>query len=79
MHHIPGIPTSQIEIEWIFSIVGILMALCKCHLQIGNLDKLVFVNKNWPSYHGLVVSNPPTLHVACDVESNLIIELEVEF
>lgn len=44
-----GIPRSQIEIEWIFSIDGILTAFCRCHLQIDNLDKLISVNKNWPS------------------------------
>jgi hypothetical protein len=33
--------------EHIFSLVGILTNLKKCHLQSKNLEKLVFVNKNW--------------------------------
>jgi hypothetical protein len=46
--HIIGILTIQIAVENIFSIVGILMALCRCHLQIENLDKVIIANKNWP-------------------------------
>jgi hypothetical protein len=61
VHHILGIPTNQIETEWIFSIVGILMALCKCHLQIGNLDKLIFINKKWPSYPWISCVKPTNL------------------
>jgi hypothetical protein len=34
---------SQITIEKIFYLVGI------CHLQSNNLDKLIFVSKNWPN------------------------------
>jgi hypothetical protein len=40
--HIFGILTIQIEIEHIFSIVGILVALCRCPFQIKNLDKVFF-------------------------------------
>jgi hypothetical protein len=46
--HIFNIPTSQIETKYIFSIAGILMALQRCCLQIEILDKLIFINKNWP-------------------------------
>ncbi len=38
-----GIPTSQIETEWIFLIVGILVALKKCQLQTNHLDQ----SKGW--------------------------------
>jgi hypothetical protein len=65
----------QIEIERIFFIVGILIALCKCYFQTKNLDKLIFVNKNWPS-------NPHVgcpLASTCEVVSNIIEELDVEF
>jgi hypothetical protein len=37
---------SQIEIEKIFSLPGILTNLRKCRLQSKNLKKLNFVNKN---------------------------------
>jgi hypothetical protein len=42
-----SISTNQIEIKMISSIVEIFISLCKCHLQIDNLNKLIFVNKNW--------------------------------
>jgi len=35
----------QIEIERIFSLVGILTNFMRCHLQTKNLEKLIFVNK----------------------------------
>ncbi len=38
---------SQIEIEWIFSVVGALTSLRQCHLGVENLDKLVMIYKNW--------------------------------
>jgi hypothetical protein len=36
---------SKIEIKRIFSLVGILTSYRRCHLQLRNLDKLIFVNK----------------------------------
>ncbi len=36
---------SQIEIEIIFTIVGVLSSCCK--LGVENLDKLVIITKNW--------------------------------
>jgi hypothetical protein len=42
-----GIIGSQVEIERIFSLVRIFTTFRKCHLQIENLEKLIFVNKNW--------------------------------
>jgi hypothetical protein len=41
-----GIVGSQIEIERIFLLVEILINLKRCHLQLENLNKLIFVNKN---------------------------------
>ncbi len=39
----------QFEIGRIFSFVGILVNLRICHLQLQNLEKLIFVSKNWPN------------------------------
>jgi hypothetical protein len=36
----------QIELEKIFSLVEILTSLKRCRLQLENLDKLIFINKN---------------------------------
>jgi hypothetical protein len=44
-----GIVGSQIEIEIIFSLARILTSLRRCRLQSSNLDKLIFVSKNWPN------------------------------
>ncbi len=40
---------SQIETKRIFSLVGILINLRRYCLQLKNLNKLIFVNKNWPN------------------------------
>jgi len=40
---------SQIETKSIFSLARILTSLKRCCLQLKNLDKLIFVNKNWPN------------------------------
>jgi hypothetical protein len=40
-----GIVGSQIEIEIIYFLIGILTNLKRC-LQLQNLEKLIFVNKN---------------------------------
>jgi hypothetical protein len=37
----------QIETKGIFSLVGVLTIFLKCHLEMANLEKLIFVNKNW--------------------------------
>jgi hypothetical protein len=44
-----GIVGSQIEIERIFSLVDILSNLRRCHLQTNNLERLIFMSKNWPN------------------------------
>jgi hypothetical protein len=38
----------QIEKETIFFLVDILSNLKRCHVQIFNLKRLIFMNKNWP-------------------------------
>ncbi len=42
-----GIPKSQIEIEILFNIVGMLTSLWHCKLGVKNLNKLVMIMKNW--------------------------------
>jgi hypothetical protein len=42
-----GVVGFQIETKIIFSLVGILTNLRRCHLQIDNLKNLIFVNRNW--------------------------------
>jgi hypothetical protein len=44
--YIISIPTNQIKIMDMLFIVGILIALHRCHVQTNNMDKLIFVNKN---------------------------------
>jgi hypothetical protein len=39
----------QIETKRIFSLARILINLKRRHLQIENLEKLIFINKNWPN------------------------------
>jgi hypothetical protein len=44
-----GIPGSQIKIERVLNLVGVLIALqCYC-LQVENLDHIIMVVKNWPN------------------------------
>ncbi len=45
---------------------GILTNLRRCHLQTENLEKLIFVNKNWPN----------DLKIGCKSPSNLVEFLE---
>ncbi len=47
--HILNIARFLIETERIFSLVGIVTNLKRCHLQSDNLNKIIFINKNWPS------------------------------
>jgi len=48
IQQILGIVESQIEIERIFLRLEFLLILGDVVLQIENLEKLIFVNKNWP-------------------------------
>jgi len=56
-----GIVGSQIEIETIFYLVGILTNLRRCCLQIENLEKLIFINKNWLNDFRIVCKSPSNL------------------
>lgn len=40
---------SQVEIQRIFSLVGVLNNLMKFHFQIESLEILTFLKKNWPN------------------------------
>jgi hypothetical protein len=55
------------------------MALCRCNLQIDNLDKLIFVNKPWPSNPWIGYVKPTNLASTCEVELNLTTKLEAKF
>jgi hypothetical protein len=44
-----GINGSHIEIKQIFSVVGVITNLWISCLGIENLDRLIFVIKNWPN------------------------------
>jgi hypothetical protein len=65
-----GILAKQIKTKRIFLIVGILKALCRCQIQINNLDKLIFVNKISLLILMLVISNLHIWHLY--VKLNLI-------
>jgi hypothetical protein len=47
--------------------------------ETKNLDKLIFMNKNWPFDLWIGCVKSTNLAYACEVESDLITELEVEF
>jgi hypothetical protein len=70
---------NQIETERIFSIVGIFITLGKCRLQTDNLDKLIFVHKNWPSNPHVDYLKPSDLTIICVAKFDLTNELDVEF
>jgi hypothetical protein len=46
IHKILGIIESQIDMKRIFPLVGMLIILTRCHLQLDNLNNLIFVRKN---------------------------------
>lgn len=74
-----GISTSQIEIEKIFPIVGMFITICRCWLKKTDLDKLIFVNKNWPHYSCVKCPKFFDFTFVCEAELDLIGELDVEF
>jgi len=47
--------------------------------ETKNLDKLIFINKNWPFDLWIDCVKSIDLASACEMESDLILELEVEF
>jgi hypothetical protein len=44
-----GILGSKIETEKIFSLTNKLTNLRRCDLQLNNLERLIFMSKNWPN------------------------------
>jgi len=43
------------------------------------VDKLIFVNKNWPSNLWIGCLKPTNFAFACEVESKLMVELDAKF
>jgi len=67
---------SQIEIEKIFCLVRILTSFRRCCLQPKNLDKLIFVNKNWFNDPRIGCKSPSSLIEL--IETNVILKEELE-
>jgi hypothetical protein len=44
-----------------------------------NMDKLIFVHQNWTSNSHIGYLKPIDVAFACEVECDLMVELEVEF
>jgi alkyl hydroperoxide reductase subunit AhpC len=53
--------------------------MCKYQFQIGHLDKLILINKNWPSNLHLGCLKPFDFTSVCEVELYLIGELNTKF
>jgi len=70
---------SLIEIARIFSLVGTLTNLKRCTLQIDNLDKLIFLNKNWPNDPRVGSYLPCNLIELIEVDASLEEEYEGKF
>ncbi len=71
-----GIIESQIEMERIFSLARILINLRRCRLQIENLEKFIFVNKNWPNDFRMRCKSPFNLLKFLERDIDLKEELE---
>ncbi len=56
--------------------VGILINLRRCHLQFENLEKLIFVNKNWPNDYKIGCKSPSNLLELIGIDADLEEELE---
>jgi hypothetical protein len=63
-----GILVSWIKIECNLFIVGILIALHRCHVQTNNMDKLILVNKKWLFNPQFGYLKPIDFAFACEVE-----------
>jgi hypothetical protein len=66
----------QIEIERIFSLIGILTSFRKCCLQLKNLDNLIFVSKNWPNDPRIGCKSP--FNLIDFIESDINLEEKFE-
>jgi hypothetical protein len=71
-----GVVEFQIEIERIFSLVGIFTNLKRCHLQTKNLEKLIFFNKNWLNDFRIGCKSPSNLVEFLEKDVDLKEELE---
>jgi hypothetical protein len=66
---------SQIQRENIFFSIGIFIILRGCHL-VKNLDKLIFVNKNWPNDPKISYKSPFSLVELIEIDVDLEKEIE---
>jgi hypothetical protein len=72
-----GIVGSQIERKHIFSLVGILTNLKRCHLQYENLESLnIFISKNW--LNNLIVGCEKTFTLVELIKREKNLEEELE-
>jgi hypothetical protein len=62
---------SQIKIEMIFSLVGILINLRRCPLQLENLEQLYFVSNNWFNDHRVGCKSPSDLVEFIEMDEQL--------
>jgi len=60
-------------------LVEILISFRTCHLQSENLDKLIFVNKNWPNDLSIHYKFPSSLVDIIETNANLKEEFEKTF
>jgi hypothetical protein len=68
-----------IETKRIFSLVEILTNLRRCHLELNNLNFLIFVNKNWPNDAKVNCKAPSNLVDLINSEINLKQEVKSSF
>ncbi len=72
--YIIGIPTRpnwNFFFFFFFFVVGILITFHKCYFQT-NMDKLIFINKNWPSNPQIGWLKPTNFAFACEIKSKLM-------
>jgi hypothetical protein len=67
---------SQIETKRFFSLIGIFINIMRCRLQIKILEKLIFVNKNWPNDTRIGCKSPSNLLESVERDVNLKEEFE---
>jgi hypothetical protein len=70
-----GVVGFQIETIF-FALVGIFINLKRCHLQIENLEKLIFSNKNWPNDPRIGCKSPSKVLEFLERDVDLEVELE---
>ncbi len=71
-----GVVGFQIETKRFFSLVGIFTNLRGCHLQTENLEKLIFVNKNWRNDARIGCKSPSNLVEFLEKDVNIEEEFE---